>query len=204
MEREEKYWIFQNALNLLEEKEGIGLNFRKKLSEQLFKLILSSRPDIKKYKEQISERLQQLVSEYTEETFECYNSAGLMSLSKKDRGPVPPVPKIKTRPESEKELKKDIVDIPDSRKELYIKSHWEVYKYDKIHKKFVQKVHHKMKEVLVEFYADDIMRYEGNCIRSLDFDLYYYAASPFVQEIYKIEYDIEDGKYSVLLTNDNP
>ena len=85
MEREEKYWIFQNALNLFEENGRIGLDFRKKLSEQLFKLILSSRPDIKKYKEQISERLQQLVSEYTEETFECFNSAGLMSLSKKDR-----------------------------------------------------------------------------------------------------------------------
>jgi hypothetical protein len=203
MEQEEKNNIFQDMLDWLEERGRIALDFRKKLSEQLFKLILFSRPDIKKYKEQISERLQQLVSEYTEETFECYNSAGLMSLSKKDRGPVPPVPKIKTRSESEKELKKDIIDIPDSRKELYIKSHWEVYKYDKIHEKFVQKIYRKMKEVMVEFYADDIMRYEGNCIRSLDFDLYYYAASPFVQEIYKIESDIEDGKYSRLLTNEN-
>ncbi len=186
MTREELYRFYKNTLEELEERDKNGQNFLNDLSGQLFELIFRCRPDIKKYREQLSKPLKKLVTKYARETFQCFNRSSSLAYCKTEITALLNVPTLKSRKESEKELKELIKLIPHADVEYLKKIHWEEYRHQKQHENFILNVFKKMKEVLVEYYEENLMEFDGKYLRLLDGELYYFGAWEFVQEYYEI------------------
>lgn len=188
MSCEELYRFFINMSGELEERKMSRQNFRDKLSGQLFELVFSSQPNMKKFRDQLSAPLRELASKYALETLRCFDRAASLAYSKSETTTILTLPGPISETESEKELNELINHIPDEDVEYLTKNHWDEYRHQKQHEDFIFSIFRKMKEVLVEYYEANIMELDGKYLRLLDGELYHLVACEFVQEYYEIEY----------------
>ena len=92
---------------------------------------------------------------------------------------------VTSKEESEKELQEFLRQIPEKHHEYAIKMHWEDYEEKRVIQLFHKGLHNKIKEVLVDFFEDDILEMKSEYLRQLDEYTYLSALCPFIQEIFK-------------------
>jgi len=93
-------------------------------------------------------------------------------------------PKVTSKAESEKELQDFLRQIPEKHHAYATRMHWEDYEEVRVHQLFLKGLHDKIKEVLVEFFQDEILELKGDYLRLLDEDTYLLALDPFIDKIY--------------------
>ncbi len=104
------------------------------------------------------------------------------------------VPKIINREEEELKLCKEMLDIPDEWKHEYSQVFWETYEEEVKSQEYIFAVFDKMKEIMVDYYLNDIIKLEGNLLRKLNGSLYHLAAWEMIDELYMLEDEIRAKK----------
>lgn len=187
MSMEEFLARINNFEELEKHYEKLYKAFSQKLPGELTEVVFNHLPDMLEKRDIIYDDVYKTAEKYIREIWESYNNADSCNYSKTPVKDVSPVPKPKTREEAEKELQSELEETPEKYHELYKKTHWECYEDEKPHEMFLYAVFNKMKEVLVEYYMNDILKLEADYLRILEQSIYYMCAIQFVQEIYKLE-----------------
>lgn len=52
-------------------------------------------------------------------------------------------------------------------------------------------IHDKAKEIIAEFFIDDIVELNGNSLRLLDYYTYSFSIDPYIQEVYELVHEID-------------
>ncbi len=104
------------------------------------------------------------------------------------------VPKIISREEEELKLSSEMLDIPDKWKNEYSQMFWETYEEEVKSQEYIFAVFNKMKEIMVDYYLNDIINLEGNLLRKLNGSLYHLAAWEMIDELYMLEDEIRAKK----------
>ena len=106
-------------------------------------------------------------------------------------------PKVKSKSESQKELQTFIaqikkVEVATEKDLAYAEEiHWEGYADEIKHQQFNKGLHDKAKDMLVEFYEEDILALEGDYLRMLDSYTYQLAIFSFSETVYAILATVE-------------
>ena len=93
---------------------------------------------------------------------------------------------ITSREKSEKQLKEYLLTIPEEAHDYMTKTHWEDFERNRMHELFQKGIHDKIKEVLVDFFEDDILKLKSKYLRLLDNDTQFLVVFRFIPKIYKL------------------
>lgn len=167
--------------------------FLKKLPDELCEFFFAYWPEMEEHRELIEPELKKLAVYPSQEAYFAYYSRRMNRNLAELTGNDVPVPKMKSKEKAETDLQKLLDDIPGLKdNEKYIQSYWNDFDESVKYENFFFGVHHKVKEVLVEFYAVGIEELEGEHIRRLDSDLYYLSACEFATQALKLKSRFEE------------
>ncbi|WP_075590813.1 hypothetical protein [Labilibacter marinus] len=190
MDPEEFLNFIKKSDRELKEAMAIEKAFKKKLSEELFRFVFEYYPEFEVYRTKVSAELKDKCA---------YCSARMLDMlsnvisSQKDNTPFKEgsrAPKVKTRAESEKELQAFIAQINEIKGDFeadiaYAEEiHWEDYEEEIKHQRFKKELHDKAKEILVEFYEEDVLALEADYLRMLDSYTYSLAIHVLIEAVY--------------------
>ena len=141
---------------------------QKKLSKELYDFVFDYYPIYLRKQDELSEKLKEYANQYAKKALDdlgmidYYVSKNITYKSKY------PVRKPQTRQESLKDLQ-ELVDLcPDEDKEYAEKIHWESFYETQEAELFDKGIHDKVKEILVEFYGDEILELRSDLLRMID------------------------------------
>ena len=172
-------------------------NFILKMTNALYAHMMTCYPNIETNDEGTSTGLMQLSRKCAESVNETITSVG---FEVEDGAPPSKLsafmPNEKTKEDSQKELDDFLTLLKEVKMdgEATIanvkKEHWEVFEDDNKHIRFLKGVHNIAKEVIVEFYFDDILELNSNSLRMLDENTYIRSVEPYIEEVYELVPDL--------------
>lgn len=183
----------EQEIKKLEKKER---NFREKLSAKLVLLVFKYFPELESQRKRLLNSLQDISEQCAKIALECLGSAFHHAKNNIPYTEKKGIRKPRTKEESEKELQELLLLIDEKDHAYLSKIHWEEFENEQRHDGFYFKVHHKIKEVLVEFYFDEIQELSGGHLRLLEHYTYYLAVCEFVDAFYGIKEKEEDDQSS--------
>ena len=190
MNREESFYTFKRWCDRQDELDRIGKDFHSKLTDELLNYILRSRPALNSCHMRMKETLHQLSLTYTWRIFECFNAVHFDAWEKTGGKNILEVPKPNAWEDLEKELQQKSKTQPyfdyDYMSAIYRKRFIREQEIEK----FQRGAWQLMKQIITEFYADDMMEWEGKYLKELDGSLYHFCASSFARAYFEWENNI--------------
>jgi hypothetical protein len=181
---EEFYFRLQRWENIEAQWEEKYRLFSEKLSSDLPNIVYEFVPRIESRKEEIKDKLENIIQKYITKTWDCFEGAYHLNFNNENTGEILDIREPLSKEESKKELLKKLNDIPKEDHEYYSEIHWDSFNKRKLHEDFLFSVNKKIKEAVAESYAEHIQEFNGDCIRLLNSDIYYVCAYWFVDEVY--------------------
>lgn len=197
MNREELYWSFRNLGDRMKAMEARGEAFHNKLSQELFDLVFSYWPEMERYREQLTDPMRELAEEFSNEAMECLNVAEYYLRTGEPVKDVNPIPKPITEEDAEVQVQKYAHEFPTISHEEWRSMVWEDFEVEMRGNHFIHRIHQLMKQVLTEFYLEDILKLEPDHLLMLDDYLYIMGACRFSQGFYELEDKVEREKKSI-------
>ncbi len=176
----------------IKEARKLEKALKKRLSEELFNFIFAHYTSYEPYRTSLSAQLK-IQCDYC--SSRVLDMLSIVISSQESGQPFKGenrVPKVKSKSESQKELQTFIAQIKEveavTEEDLaYAEEiHWEDYADEIKHQQFKKGLHDKAKDILVEFYEEDILALEGDYLRMLDSYTYQLAISWFIEMVYDI------------------
>ncbi len=191
MNREELYWLFKNFGDEMKAMEARGEAFHAKLSQELFDLVFTYWPEWKLYREQMAGPLRKLAEEYANKTMEGLNFAEYHLVNDKPVEKITPIPKPMSAADAEAKVQKHVAEFPDVPIEEWRRIVWEDFEVEMRANHFVHRIHKLMKQVLTEFYLENILKLEPDHLLMMDYYLYLMGAYRFSDAVYGLEPKVE-------------
>ncbi len=160
--------------------------FLKKMEAELVEYVFNYYPQLQQHRKKYTNRLLKIAQTCAAEALECFGLVLSYQYENKPYFKKNENKKPQTKEESEKELQKLLSEIPLKYKNNAIKTHWEMFEEQQVYEYFIYNAHLKLKEIMVEFFFDDINEFEGGHLRMLDSYTYSLAIYPFIDECYEI------------------
>ncbi|MBI9068261.1 MAG: hypothetical protein JEZ09_13290 [Salinivirgaceae bacterium] len=159
--------------------------FFEKLARALQTLVFEQYPEYQSKQNKVSELLHEKSLLCASKVLDAlgmaiYNQKNKISFNTKSK-----IIKPQTREESEKELQELINLYPNADIEYLKQVHWESFYERQRPALFHSCIHNKSKEILVEFYEDDILELSADGLRQIDSTIFYLAVCPFVEDFFE-------------------
>ncbi|KOH46892.1 hypothetical protein [Sunxiuqinia dokdonensis] len=194
MDGEELYWFFKNFEDDMKAMKAVDEAFHAKLSQALFDLVFAYWPEWEEYREQMADRLRELAERYSNKTMEGLNFVDYHLRRDEPVKNINPIPKPLSAANAEAKVQEFFAEFPDVPIEEWRSVVWEDFEDEMRADHFVHRIHKLMKEIVVEFYLDPILKFEPEHLLLLDDYLYMMGAYCFSDAVYELEYDAEQEK----------
>ena len=188
----EKYFDYSSVEELLKDWKDQFDGFHSKLPAELCEFFFSYWPEMEVNRELIIQDLRELADYSCQDAYfslltaKNYLSKGMPILENQS------LPAPRSRDKEEKELEKLLKKFPILNNDDFIQSHWEDFELGVKVDNFYFQTHRKIKEVLVEFYFENINNLEVDQLRFIDCQLYYMSSFPFSQGSLKLKFQAEE------------
>lgn len=160
--------------------------FVKKLTIELFEFIFNYYPKYVPYRDKVTSKLKVLSNNCAKEIIENLGSALYYQRKnlpyKSKSGAKHPT----TREESEKKLNELKKIVPKEEHEYLEEIHWEEFESSLRTEMFHVGLHNKAKEIMVDFFEEDILSLNGDCLRLLNDYTYLLSVYPFVDDVFSL------------------
>ncbi|NQU51131.1 MAG: hypothetical protein HQ522_01185 [Bacteroidetes bacterium] len=181
---------FLNFIKQSEERKAyykaLYEGFSKKLPPALAEIVFNYLPELTKQGKNKEQAVLEIGEKYIRNIWEEYNMVYSLNINGGPMAKLNPVKKPTSREEAEKKRLKEIKQFPEQYHKTYTKIFWEQYEDKLAREVFEYSIYEKMKEVFTEFYIDDIMEFNSDCLRSFDRGLYLMCTCSFTEDIYKL------------------
>lgn len=183
---EEWYSDFNAIFERLDDQEKNGKLFRKELNSELYNTTIKYWEAYEKVQPIGAEPLKALAEKYTSETFNCLDYVLWMARENTQTNQPLGVPQPYTKQQAERQLTNELKSLDKKHHKAYTEIFWDEFEHEQQTKNFVFTIYHTMKKALSERYFNYLVDLEGDCLRVLDSQIYYMAASEFADEYYTI------------------
>lgn len=169
----------------LEKLPEIRQRFESKLTDELCSFIKERYPN--KKPEQIPDEVKSEVKSFASSALNSFATALEAQVNNyPHKDSKSKLITVTSREKSEKELKEYLLTIPEEAHDYMTKTHWEDFERRRVHELFQKGIHDKIKEVLVDFFEDDILKLKSKYLRWLDDDIESLVVFTFIPKIYKL------------------
>jgi hypothetical protein len=181
---------FINFINASEEREAhykaLYVGFSKKLPPALAEIVLKHLTQLTKQGKNKEQAVLEIGKKYIRKIWEEYNMVYSLNVNGGPMADLDPVKKPTSREEAEKKLLKEIKKLPEQHHKVYTGIFWESYEEKLAREIYEYTIYEKVKEVITEFYIDDIMEFNSDCLRHFDRGLYLLCTCGFIEDVYQL------------------